>query len=130
MGESRRRRESCGTGREAVAACRVVEIEDMEPHPATGFERLAQLAPHLSAPVGGHLLLNAYRARVDDREFRVGFTVGDQNTMTAIGHLVVERMMLDCAGARLPVRINLFRSHIGTCWYGPFPTALRSHASG
>lgn len=79
----------------------MVDLHILPPVPSINGARLRELTGDNRIPDNVQISLRAFRAVAGDRKFRVGFCLGNEAGLSAVGLAVVERMMMDAQGAAL-----------------------------
>jgi hypothetical protein len=80
-----------------------VDLHMLPPVPAINGTRIRALTGDDRIPETTQLLLQTYRAVVNDRVFDVGFCIGDGERFSAIGIAVIDRLMIAAPGSLLHV---------------------------
>jgi hypothetical protein len=81
----------------------VVEMHQLGGVPELNGARIRELTGDPMIPDSSDILLRAFEARAGERRFHVGFCLGNENGVSAIGVAVIERLMMEASGAALHV---------------------------
>ncbi|MDJ0977926.1 MAG: hypothetical protein QNI87_05260 [Erythrobacter sp.] len=92
MGEARRRKEKQSDWPNSDRFDGDVELHILAPDPSINGARINELTGDEIFSPDARVVLRAYRAVADEREFCVGFCVGDGEGFTPIGLAVIERL--------------------------------------
>lgn len=105
MGEAKRRRARVAEGDwpRAEAHREPIDLHTLPAVPQINGERIRALTgdPNIAVSKDSKILLRAFRALVGEREFNVGFCIGGQEGVSAIGVAVIDRLMLEAPNAPL-----------------------------
>jgi hypothetical protein len=105
MGEAKRKRQE----RERAAWPHAddfrgpVDLHMLPPTTAINGARIRELTGDDTIPDTQQIILQAFRAVVGDRTFRVGFCLGNETGFSAIGIAVIDRLMMGTPSAALHV---------------------------
>ena len=105
MGEAKRRKQSQGhsTWPSSDSIRSTIDLHVLPPVSSINVARIRELTGDDTIPDVPQVILRAFRAVVGEREFHVGFCLGDDSGFSAVGIAVIERLMMETSGARLHV---------------------------
>lgn len=104
MGEAKRKRLQHNQTADSPAAFGgVIDLHTLAPVAAIDSNRIKELIGDDSLPDSKQVVLNAFKASVGERSFRVGFCIGSESGFSAIGIAVIERLMIEVPSAPLHV---------------------------
>ena len=101
MGEAKRRRARVWPRSENLTG--VIDLRLLPPAPEIRRSRMRDILHDPTIPEDQDVVLEALEAQVGDRSFLVGFCLGDETGVSAIGALVMERLALEAPGAVIHV---------------------------
>jgi hypothetical protein len=94
MGEARRRKEKLSDWPKSDRFDGEVELYTLAPDPSINGARINDLTGEDILPPHVNMILRVFRAVAGEREFSVGFCVGDGEAFTPIGLAVIERLSI------------------------------------
>jgi hypothetical protein len=104
MGEAKRRRQRNVVAWPHAEDFRgVIDLHFLPPVVAINGARIRELTGDETISDGPQIVLQAFRAVAGDRTFHVGFCLGNEKGVSAIGVAVTDRLMMEAVGARLHV---------------------------
>ncbi|WP_151119506.1 hypothetical protein [Hypericibacter adhaerens] len=80
-----------------------IDLHMLPPVTAINGARIRALTNDSTIPDAPEIMLEAFRAVAGKRTFNVGFCLGDETRVSAIGIAVIERLMMEARGAPLHV---------------------------
>lgn len=104
MGEARRRKDRRAQNwPEGGSALEAIDLYVLPPAAAIDGKRLRDLTGDTCIPEDSHVVLRTFKAIVGDRDFNVGFCLGDGDQFSAIGLAVIERLTMEVPCAPLHI---------------------------
>jgi hypothetical protein len=103
MGEAKRKKQRQAAWPQAEDYRGTVDLHMLPPVAAINGARVRELTGDSSIPEALQVILQAFRAVVGDRTFQVGFCLGNETGVSAIGIAVIDRLMMEAPGAALHV---------------------------
>ncbi len=103
MGEAKRKKRSRADWPDSHLYSGLIDLHVLPAVAAINGARIRELTGDESIPEATEVILNAYKARVGERAFHVGFCLGDGQSFSAVGIAVIERLSMEAQGAALHI---------------------------